>query len=421
MRRASAFFQFGRQWLTGAVAAYLLCAFLLGGHRSAKPVFAVSVGGWASTLLWLRRCPLVRGPGRGMRAVELAAFNVALTLTLGELGLRGLSALAGRSPLVEDSLAAQLLVPGRNYGRGLRGNALGFPGPDFSVMKPSSIARVAALGDSFAVGPAAPYGENFLVRTERAIEGTEVLNFGVSGTGPREYLAVLSRHVWAYTPDLILVCVFVGNDITETLATPRHLDPRQSQLFLFLGRTYRVAAGGAPLRGAGHAGPALAGESFAAIEGRRLAICLRDPPAGLEKKWRAALGYLEAIGAECRGRHTPVAFVLIPDELQTNPSVRDLALATTGLKAEQLDLEAPQRRLQAFCAARGWPCLDLLPAFRGQTDAYAPWDTHWNATGNRLASGALAPWLASHLRRPLRSQDVALSARPVCAQRPRVP
>lgn len=407
MQRYSIALRLARRWLAGAVALYLLCSFTLGGRENAKPVFALALGGLTVALCWCKRRRAQSPCPRWLRALELIGVNVALTVVLGELGLRALSAVRGRSPLVENSVDAQLLVPGRDYGRGLHGNALGFPGPDFPLSRRPNVARVAVLGDSFAVGPAAPYEDNFLVRTEREIEGVEILNFGVSGTGPREYLTVLRRHVWAFEPDVVVVCFFIGNDVTETLATPRHLNPRQSQVLLFLQRAYLAATRSSALPGLGAAAATMSDETFASVEARRLEVCLRAPQAGLEKKWRAALGYLDAIGAECRDRRAILSIVLIPDEFQTNPSVLRQASMRAGRTTVQLDLEAPQRKLKAFCAERGWPCLDLLPALRGKSDAYAPRDTHWNSEGNRLAARELTPWLAALVGRTrARSQTV---------------
>jgi hypothetical protein len=45
------------------------------------------------------------------------------------------------------------------------------------------------------------------------------------------------------------------------------------------------------------------------------------------------------------------------------------------------------------------PCLDVLDAFRGAPDTYAPRDTHWNVRGNRLAAARLADWLKGQLGR----------------------
>jgi hypothetical protein len=235
------------------------------------------------------------------------------------------------------------------------------------------------------------------------LPGVEVCNLGVSGAGTREYRAVLARDVWPVRPDLVLVSVFVGNDITEVLPTPRHLDPRGHALYLLCQRGWllicercRQSASTSVVPDRLGA-PPLSEDAFRAVEARRLAVCLTPPSAAMESKWRRALGNLDGLIADCRGRRVPVAFVLIPDEFQVNPAVRDRAISDAKVDRSAVDLDLPQRRLRDFCAARGVPCLDLLAAFREAPDTYAPRDTHWNARGNRLAAAALADWLRDRL------------------------
>jgi hypothetical protein len=328
--------------------------------------------------------------------LELIATNVALTLLLAELSLRTFAAWAGGSLLLGATLDDHRLQAGRDYGAGLVGNRLGYPGPDVAPTKPPGVRRIAALGDSFAVGAAVPFSENYLTLLQHRLSAKEVCNFGVSGAGPREYLAVLRRDAWGVEPDLVLVSVFVGNDITEALPAPRDLDPRCHALYLLCERGWRAARERARRHGQipdRLAAPPLSEETYREVEARRLAVCLTPPSAAMEKKWRRALGYLDGLVADCRRRRVAVAFVLIPDEFQVNPAVLDRAVRDAGVDRAAVDLELPQRRLSAFCGERGVPCLDLLGAFRGEPDTYAPRDTHWNIRGNRLAAERIAAWL----------------------------
>jgi hypothetical protein len=302
---------------------------------------------------------------------------------------------------------AYRLAPGYAYGSGLRGNALGYPGRDFQLDKEPGRFRVAALGDSFAVGPAVPYADNYLNLLEAGLPGTEVYNFGVSGIGPREYLTILRRDVWRHRPDLVLVSVFVGNDITESMATPRHLDPRQSATYLLLTRGWRLFrarwAGSEWTDATGEqADPTgLPAETFREIESRRLEVCLRLPTPALEKKWKSALAYLGEIAAECRRHHVPLGAVLIPDEFQVNGAVLAQALKCRGLGRDDVDLKMPQRRLLDFFADQPVPCLDLMPAFATESDTYAPRDTHWNVRGNHLAARRIRQWLEQEVISPM--------------------
>jgi hypothetical protein len=400
----------------GVVSAYVLTSLSLGGSTAAKPVFYVLACGWGASLLlhryrlWpqLNQRILAITTRPVPRILGIVIANVAVTLVLAEGALRLFAAWFGVSLLVSDTLDAHRLVPGQDYGGGLRGNRLGYPGADFERDKRPGVFRMAALGDSFAVGPAAPFADNFLTLLEKALPDTEVYNFGVSGTGPREYRAILRRDVWTYQPDLVLVCVFVGNDITESLATPRHMDPRRHAVYLLLTRGWRLArerwwrSGETSRTGPARLAGATAGlseESFREVEARRLEVCLHPPPPALERKWQRALDDLQAIIDDCREHDVPLRFVLIPDEFQVNPVVLADALPAATVDPHGLDLVWPQRRLLAFCAEREVACLDLMPAFAGVPDTYAPHDTHWNVHGNRLAAAELARWLRSSIRR----------------------
>jgi hypothetical protein len=256
-----------------------------------------------------------------------------------------------------------------------------------------------------------------------------VYNFGVSSTGPREYRLILNQHVWTFQPDLVLVSVFVGNDITEMLPTPRYLDPRQHCLYLLLARGSRLLRElwrqrpqetnqdrgriGNPSHLDRLTAGTLSEATFREVEARRLAVCLQRLPPGMEKKWQRTLADLDRIVKDCRQRQVPVAFVLIPDEFQVNPQVLNDALQASSLDPNDVDLDLPQRRLRGFFAERNVPCLDLRPAFEEIPDTYAPRDTHWNTRGNRLAAQRISNWL-----RTLRESE---TSQPVSVQRPPAP
>jgi hypothetical protein len=350
-----------------------------------------SAGGSEQTWLSARVYPLCR-------ILELVITNVALTLVLGELAMRTLGAATGSSLVLRAAVDGYRLTPGQDYGAGLRGNQLGYPGPDFQVAKRPGVRRIAALGDSFAVGTAVPFADNYLTLLERILPGSEVYNFGVAGAGPREYLHILQRDVWTYQPDLVLVSIFVGNDITEQLATPRHFDPRQHALYLAFQRSWCLLehrtqglTATCPDNRCKTAG--LSPERFREVEARRLAVCVSPSSSALEKKWRQALEYLQQIIADARRNGVPLAVVLIPDEFQVNPHVLAPAIEDAGFPRPSVVLNLPQQRLSTFFRERGVPCLDLLPTFEGESGTYVPYDTHWSVAGNRLAADALKTWL----------------------------
>jgi hypothetical protein len=410
---AALIWRFLRRAFAGIVFIYVFTCWAAGEKSNARTIYFTAAGFWIVVQLawtWMQRRTVGRSVGtfrlplifkRTGEACELVAFNLALTLFLAEYGLRLYAAWSGRSLLVADTIDAYKLVPGHDYGGGLRGNNLGYPGKGFATDKKPGIRRLAVLGDSFAVGPAVAFSDNFLTVLEGRLSNVEVYNFGISSTGPREYQTVLHDDVWPFQPDFVMVCVFVGNDVTESLPNPRGMSLRRHALYLFLNRAGRLAHERArqPVLSIASSSaqfprPSLSETIFREVEARRLSVCQNQPLAGMEKKWKQALFHLEQIIADCKRHQTPVGFVLIPDEFQVNPNVLEIALRDANLSRDEVILDIPQRRLNEFCADRGVPCLDLLPSFAEVPDTYALRDTHWNARGNHLAAEKIAPWLA---------------------------
>jgi hypothetical protein len=409
--------RFGRRLAVGLVLLYVAVVLTLGGTPLAKPVLYSLSGIWVVGLLLCSRLRLSK-----LARVEIPLTNIALTLVLAEVALRAWAVAAGTSLLIRDNLDAYRLVPGRDYGSGLCGNRLGYPGLELIAEKMPGVLRIAAVGDSFSLGPPVAFADCYLTRLATEMPGAEVGNFGVSGAGLPEYREILERDVWPVQPDVVLLAIFVGNDITESLPRPRSLDPRHHALYLICQRGWKLARArwqSSPEQNLEPsnrlAAPALSPEIFCEVEARRLAVCLKATSPSMAKKWRNALDDLDGIVQACRRRTIPLAVVLIPDEFQVNEAVLQDAIKESGFGREELDLEGPQRRLKAFLAERSVPCLDLLPAFRAVPDTYAPFDTHWNVAGNHLAAREIAAWL------PTQGFNTELNCKPRTAAAYRVP
>jgi hypothetical protein len=103
----------------------------------------------------------------------------------------------------------------------VRINDDGFRGPDYSKSKPADTIRVAVLGDSYVQAIQVPENETLVAVIERelancpALKGKRVqaINFGVDGYGTAQELITLKRKVWPYSPDIVVMAVFLGNDI----------------------------------------------------------------------------------------------------------------------------------------------------------------------------------------------------------------
>jgi hypothetical protein len=110
----------------------------------------------------------------------------------------------------------------------IRVNRWGFRGPDWTLTKPAGTLRIAVLGDSMAEAQQVPENQTFSAVTERTLRGElplpatsrfhwvkniEVMNFGVDGYGTAQELLTLERDVWRFSPDIVLLTFFNGNDL----------------------------------------------------------------------------------------------------------------------------------------------------------------------------------------------------------------
>jgi lysophospholipase L1-like esterase len=99
-------------------------------------------------------------------------------------------------------------------------NALGFREPRLPSPKPAGVVRVVALGDSFTQGYGVAEDEAYPRRVEALLAAHdpsrryEVVNLGVPGTSPRDYLGHLRDPGLAYAPDVVVVGV-MANDVQD--------------------------------------------------------------------------------------------------------------------------------------------------------------------------------------------------------------
>jgi hypothetical protein len=118
-------------------------------------------------------------------------------------------------------------------------NRYGWYYPDVST-RPRS-RRVVLIGDSMIQAVQIDRNQNAgvvleeLVR-ERSPVATEVLAFGLSGTGPAHYLEMLDYAVRRFDPDEIILCIFIGNDFVNVYRNPSSpVDPRDRQIYYYVG------------------------------------------------------------------------------------------------------------------------------------------------------------------------------------------
>ena len=131
----------------------------------------------------------------------------------------------------------------------------------------------------------------------------------------------------------------------------------------------------------------------------------QDPP---DQRFEAAWKLTEAIIArlrdevENRGAQLVVVIIGAPEQVYPSEWARTVS-QNPALQSITWDLDAPNRRLNAFLRAEDIPHLDLLPVFRwtaAQSAAPAlhfSHDQHWTRAGHRLAAGAIHDFLVGEV------------------------
>jgi hypothetical protein len=400
-------------------------------------------GGLFAAWVALEDAILRRLPRTWARVADVALFDLALLLVLGELGLR-VAAAVRPSPLFAMSSrgAQEFLEANRPPAGEMRWffpfNSRGHYDGEFTPKRPGQ-TRVVSIGDSFSAS-GVPHYYHFTTVCERLVPGVEVCNLGVVAIGPPEYLELLNQEGLALDPDLVVIDVYVGNDITffgcdqaQDFSLLRAGFDRQS-LYLptLLPRLVKVAAErrlrgdvAAPLPGAGTppadtqphiddpdelqrripwiSDPLLEAPLFSKANFLACAmahageICAGDG-SNYEPFFEAMSAIRRAVGSR------PLAVMLIPEEFQVEDALWREVVA--GLPRRSLERDLPQRRIKAWLEAQGIPYVDLLPRLRavppladGDRHLYLFRDTHFNVRGNQVAGEGLAELVRTVLSR----------------------
>jgi hypothetical protein len=162
----------------------------------------------------------------------LFSFSVVITLAVAEVGLRiahiGYPALGGKlhfytwNPYAGVSLRPD--AKGMVYSENTVYSSInhdGFRDREHTKEKPANTFRIAVLGDSFAEAAQVSTDKAFWTVMQHDLgscsglggKNVEVMNFGVSGYGTAQELQMLRHYVWDYSPDLVMLAFFTGNDV----------------------------------------------------------------------------------------------------------------------------------------------------------------------------------------------------------------
>ena len=308
------------------------------------------------------------------------------------------------------------------YRSHVRINSLGLRGPDIGPKVPGRI-RVLVLGDSFVSALNVEEPETFLsvmegrLRQALAPRSVEVINAGTPGYGTWHELQLLRTLAPRTDPDLVVFCVYVGNDLEDNLH-PHDVTVRDGFL-----ESRRRPSGFLPIPVRSwlqrhcmtyvfvwNAWNSIR-PMFGIPETDRLAhfkgLVTRTDSALVEEEYRLIQRLLREVAEEARKRLLPVLVVLIPAEEQVYPERFAAELGQERREASVYDMERPNRKLAEILKEEDLPVLDLLPVFRAHLVGpylYMSLDGHLTREGNRLVGETLAGSVRPLIQAPSRQR-----------------
>lgn len=265
--------------------------------------------------------------------------------------------------------------------------------------------NVVVLGDSFSLET--PVSASTLLRQHLGERGVATLNLAGGGYGPRNYLYQLRTYGLDYSPRIILLNYYVGNDLSDTMYDRQARVPLKRWASEWLRRSYflgfvldtrglrielaRLREAEQKLKQATVAtkpfNPLLF--ELAKAHPDYITINLLMESEAAMQAWAVNQGILRTIEALGKQHKARVLLTIFPATTQVNQSHLEF-YRSMGFVVDQRTLteNKPQDLLNSLCKAEQWDCLDLLPAFRREGrdhTLYLVNDDHWDADGNALA------------------------------------
>lgn len=299
----------------------------------------------------------------------------------------------------------------------IRINKLGFRDDEILQYKYANKKRILVLGDSFTFGMGVAKDDIYLEILENMLNehddefSYEVINTGSIGyTLDNEYLLLKEKGL-LLNPDIILVGLFVGNDITEMrrhkwkldgddlvsiIDTKHYVDEENrlryrgeeepaSYLWNFVYTRWQILTKKIGIYGDPNNGPTLTWPVFLETDDEH-----GDP--NLPEYWSKVESMLAAISKTTKENNAELLVFAIPMDVQTNKKYWD-KYSEMYFDEEAWEKSRPQTRLKEYTNLMGIDFIDLLPYFREADDSkWMYWeekDPHWTPEGNELAAEIL--------------------------------
>ena len=280
--------------------------------------------------------------------------------------------------------------------------------------------RILVVGDSFVSNIAVEDQAVFTEVMQHQLPDTSVLNFGVNGYSTVQEYLLLQQKTDDVNPDVIILVVYIRNDLTENVgeqwvpyprptaawnedftielvpAPPPRLAHSHSPLYFYkqlhLNQLINNSLSMIP-----H--PTPGGYAPSVKTPPELYLCRRDLSPDTQMLYRIMEQMLLKIQRLVAAKHKPLILVLAPSRVQVDGELMSSVLRRYGAKENDYSFSLPDDMLMSFAKEHGFQTIDLLPALRSEARKgkrlYNSHEQHWNAEGNRVVAAVLL----EHLRR----------------------
>jgi SGNH hydrolase-like domain, acetyltransferase AlgX len=275
-------------------------------------------------------------------------------------------------------------------------NSRGFKDVEHSTQKAEGTFRILGIGDSFAFG-VVPYTNNWLTllrdKLNRNGKHVELINMGIPGTDPADYLSLFVHEGLELKPDMVLLSFFIGNDFEEQSRSLLSYSYAASAIkFLidvntkFEGRIYHGIAT------YDDNANTVTDAQYLKLERAGSSIFLRNNKR-FERDFTNTWSHVREINQICARLGIRFLVVVIPDELQVNDQLQQRVIDASRLPPESFDFSLPNKMLITKFRESDIDYIDLRDDFASISKSmrlYKPNDPHWNIAGNRTASEIIA-------------------------------
>jgi hypothetical protein len=245
---------------------------------------------------------------------------------------------------------------------------------------------------------------------------------GIPGTEPLDYLRLLKKEGLSYSPDMVMVFFFIGNDIV--LFLEKDMAPQKPAVYTFrlIGYGYKAIAkldlwkihtgdiDGGVVKDREHRFYKVIGNLGKYMTDENKSSLIWSSPELSEAYW-ASLEPIVGMHRLCRERGIELVVVLIPEDVQVDPVLADVVLRRyrsidwedvtnkygfdLARKGRFVNFEIPNKALLSDFGRLGIDVIDLYDSFAGYYEAnhdalYNSFDGHWNELGNQHAADSLS-------------------------------